>query len=68
MLTMVEGGAGMFGLDQSRRSLVVTGYLDFERQSRYDIRVKSTDSGTPPKSYIQNLTIYVLDVNEPPSE
>jgi hypothetical protein len=66
--SMVEGARGLVGVDNSRGSLVVAGHLDYETQSRYEIRVMSTDSGTPPLSYTQNLTVQILDVNEPPSK
>ena len=61
-------GAGVFGVDSGAGVLVVAGELDYERQSVYTIRLVSTDSGVPQLSVSQNLTVRVIDVNEPPSK
>lgn len=60
-------GAGVFRIDSSVGMLIVTGALDYERQSVYTVVVMSTDSGVPQLSVTQNLTVHVTDVNEPPS-
>ena len=41
--------------------------LDYEQQSTYNIVVRSTDSGTPPKFVEKTFTVKVLDVNEMPT-
>lgn len=61
-------GAGVFSVDSGAGVLVVAGELDYERQSVYTIRLVSTDSGVPQLSVSQNLTVRVIDVNEPPSK
>lgn len=38
--------------------------LDFEEKSEYKVKVKVTDSGTPPLSFEKDLVIHVTDVNE----
>ncbi|XP_012556552.2 protocadherin Fat 4 isoform X1 [Hydra vulgaris] len=42
--------------------------LDYEFQSNWIIFVKSTDNGNPSLSFIQNFTIFVIDVNEAPTD
>ncbi|WP_197171450.1 cadherin domain-containing protein [Novipirellula aureliae] len=41
--------------------------IDFETQSEYQIDVRIIDTGTPPNSMVQTLTIRVSDVNEAPT-
>ncbi|KAK7488419.1 hypothetical protein BaRGS_00020393, partial [Batillaria attramentaria] len=41
--------------------------LDFEAVTEYALKVKITDTGVPPLSLEKDVTIYVTDVNEPPS-
>ena len=41
--------------------------LDYESQKKYEVTIRSTDSGQPPKSVDQDLTIHILNVNEPPT-
>ena len=41
--------------------------LNYEAQQSWNIRVKSTDDGTPPLSVEENFTVTVLDVNEAPN-
>ena len=64
---MVDG-AGVFSVQNMAGLLTVSGELDYERQSVYTVTVMSTDSGVPQLSITQNLTVYVTDVNEPPSK
>lgn len=42
--------------------------LDFESSSSYQITVRSTDNGNPPKSVEKSLVINLLDVNERPTK
>ena len=41
---------------------------DFESSSSYQITVRSTDNGNPPKSVEKSLVINLLDVNERPTK
>ena len=41
--------------------------LDFELATKVDVRVKCTDSGSPPLDLERVLTVAVLDVNEAPT-
>ena len=48
--------------------LYTVGALDFEQTPTLTIRVKVTDSGTPPLSREQNFVIKVINVNEKPTQ
>lgn len=61
-------GAGVFDVDNNASTLVLTGAVDYERQSVYTVCLMSVDSGVPQLSVKQNLTVHVTDVNEPPSK
>lgn len=65
---MVIDGAGVFDVDNNASTLVLAGAVDYERQSVYTVCLMSIDSGVPQLSIKQNLTVYVTDVNEPPSK
>lgn len=47
--------------------LVVNGALDFEAQSTYTVRVRTTDNGAPALSFEEDLAVQILDVNEAPT-
>ncbi|XP_022800387.1 protocadherin Fat 4-like [Stylophora pistillata] len=64
--TLIDG-AGVFTVDNNAGTLVLTGDVDYERQSVYMVSLMSTDSGVPQLSVQQNLTVHITDVNEPPS-
>ena len=64
--TMTDSDGGLFDVDNNAATLIVVGKLDYESQSRHNIRVTSTDDGSPPLSITQDLTVYVTNVNEPP--
>ena len=65
--TLIDG-AGVFTVDNNAGTLVLTGDVDYERQSVYMVSLMSTDSGVPQLSVQQNLTVHITDVNEPPSK
>lgn len=44
------------------------GSLDYEDASSLRIRVRVTDSGTPPLSFDKNFYITVVDINEKPTK
>ena len=45
------------------------GAFDFETDAtRYDLRVRVTDDGNPPKSRTADVTIRITDVNDAPNE
>ena len=41
---------------------------DYEINSLYSITIKTTDSGKPNLTYTQNITIYIINQNEKPSQ
>ena len=42
--------------------------LNFEDQPSYDIKIRTTDNGTPAKSFNQTFTIYLTDDNDRPRD
>ena len=42
--------------------------LNYETQARHTIRIRTTDDGTPPKSFETNFVINVRNVNDKPRE
>lgn len=61
-------GARVFGVDNNASTLILTGAVDYERQSVYTVCLVSIDSGVPQLSVKENLTVHITDVNEPPSK
>ncbi|XP_054454184.1 protocadherin alpha-3-like [Anoplopoma fimbria] len=47
-------------------SLVVSGPLDRETQTEYNVTIVATDEGTPPLSSTSIVTVHVSDVNDNP--
>ncbi|HEX3735342.1 MAG TPA: cadherin domain-containing protein, partial [Solirubrobacterales bacterium] len=60
-----EGSTGNSSFEISGNKLKAKASLNFEAQSSYAIRVKTTDSGG--KSFEKQLTVTVEDVNDPPT-
>lgn len=48
------------------RALYGTSHFDYERESVLDINIETTDSGTPPLSFVGKLLLSVVDCNEVP--
>ena len=48
--------------------LFTTAVLDFEKESSYVLTVTVVDSGSPPISVSSNVTVYVIDVNDQPTD
>ncbi|XP_062574138.1 protocadherin Fat 4-like [Saccostrea cucullata] len=42
--------------------------FDFEKESSIDIKVKVTDSGSPPLTFVKTITLEVTDENDPPQD
>ncbi|XP_068740239.1 protocadherin Fat 4-like [Montipora capricornis] len=59
-------GRGFFYVNGT--SLLLNNSLDYETTPVFNITVNATDSGTPPKSIQEILSINVLDCNDRPSE
>ncbi|NXU92314.1 PCDA6 protein, partial [Xiphorhynchus elegans] len=54
----------VFNIDSKTGEILLTGNLDFEAVTLYDIHVKATDKGTPPLSGHCKVVVEVLDVND----
>ncbi|KAM6408431.1 protocadherin alpha-2-like [Rhynochetos jubatus] len=54
----------VFSIDAKKGEIRLTGALDFETVTFYDLHVKATDKGTPPLSGHCKVVVEVLDVND----
>ncbi|XP_071426672.1 protocadherin alpha-2-like [Pithys albifrons albifrons] len=54
----------LFSIDRKSGEIRLTGTLDFETVTLYDINIKATDKGTPPLSGHCKVVVEVLDVND----
>jgi large repetitive protein len=65
--TLLNDAGGRFALTNGNQVVVANGsQLDYEAATSYTIRVQTTDSGNPHRSYEQDLVITLTDVNEAP--
>nr|XP_054754585.1 protocadherin Fat 4-like [Lytechinus pictus] len=53
-----------FAVSRVEGNMQVTGSLDRETESSYNLLVQATDKGTSPQSSTMNVTIYITDVND----
>ncbi|NWV07932.1 PCDAB protein, partial [Ptilonorhynchus violaceus] len=56
--------ADVFSIDANNGEIRLTGALDFEAVTLYDLNIKATDKGTPPLSGHSKVVLEVLDVND----
>ena len=63
--TLVDNAGGHFKVDG--RLLKTAVALDYETNTQFTIRIKTTDSGSPPKSYERDMIVYVQGINEKPT-
>ena len=63
--TLVDNAGGHFKVDG--RLLKTAVALDYETNTQFTIRIKTTDSGSPSKSYERDMIVYVQDINEKPT-
>lgn len=42
--------------------------FDYEKESLVSVKVKVTDSGSPPLTFVETLTLEVIDENDPPQD
>jgi RHS repeat-associated protein len=64
--TLLNDAGGRFKLVGNELQVANGALLDFETATSHQIRVRTTDNGTPNLAYEQNLTIGVTNVNEAP--
>ncbi|NXG00440.1 PCDA6 protein, partial [Sakesphorus luctuosus] len=63
--TVVPSSASeVFSIDRKSGEIRLTGTLDFETVTFYDVNIKATDNGTPPLSGHCKVVVEVLDVND----
>ena len=67
MYTLVVNPGNRFVVVNNTLYTSSTADLNYEAQQSWNIRVKSTDDGTPPLSVEEDFTVTVLDVNEAPN-
>ncbi|NWS32163.1 PCDAC protein, partial [Polioptila caerulea] len=56
--------AVLFSIDANTGEIKLTGALDFETVTLYELQIKGTDKGTPPLSGHCKVVLEVLDVND----
>lgn len=66
--TLVSNPGGNFEIRGDKLFASKNANLDFETTASYQITVKSTDNGNPPKSVQISLVINLQDVNEKPTK
>ncbi|NXJ24428.1 PCDAB protein, partial [Dicrurus megarhynchus] len=54
----------VFSIDANTGEITLTGTLDYETVTLYDLNIKATDKGTPPLSGHCKVVLEVLDVND----
>ena len=64
---LISNPGGNFEIRGDKLFASKNAHLDFESTSSYQITVKSTDNGNPPKSVQISLVINLQDVNEKPT-
>jgi hypothetical protein len=66
--SLVSDGGGPFVIVNREVRLKDGWSVDYETETQFNIRVISTDNGSPRKSFEKNFTVKVLDVNEVPTD
>ncbi|NXF28267.1 PCDAC protein, partial [Rhodinocichla rosea] len=63
--TIVPPAAGdLFSIDENSGEIRLTGALDFETVTLYELHIKGTDKGIPSLSGHCKVVLEVLDVND----
>ena len=65
---LVNNPGGKFAILGNYFTLASGVSLDYEAAPSYDITLEVSDSGTPSLSFISNVTVNVLNVNEAPTD
>ncbi|XP_038054823.1 protocadherin Fat 4-like [Patiria miniata] len=66
--TLTSDPSAKFYIDSSGDTLKTHGGFNYEADPAYTIQVVTVDTGDPPLSGTFDITISILDVNEPPSQ
>jgi len=62
---ILSGDGNRFRIDSRTGDIILTGALDFETQTSFELNVQIVDNGTPPRASSSTIVINILDVNEP---
>ena len=62
---LLNNASGHFKVDGTLLKTATA--LNYEANAQFTIRIKTTDSGSPPKSYERDMIVYVQDINEMPT-
>ena len=65
--TLVGNNSGKFTIYGSFLSLSPDTVFDYERQTSFKVKINTTDSGRPPRSFVEILELRVRDLNEAPT-
>lgn len=57
---------GNFKIDPENGAIFLSGPLDREGLTKYNLLIRAQDSGNPPKSNTTNAVVHVMDVNDNP--
>ena len=63
--SLTDNAGGHFKVDG--RLLKTSVALDYESKKQFTIRIRTTDSGSPSKSFERDMIVYVQDINEKPT-
>ena len=61
---LAGNGNKRFSIDPQSGEITTQGPIDRENQTFYDLVVKATDSGIPPKSSLSHVFVNIIDVND----
>ena len=65
--SIVGNNSNVFTVYKSYLFLSRGTVFDFEKETRYEVIINTTDSGSPPLSFLETLELRVQDVNEAPT-
>ena len=63
--SMIDG-RNLFGVTSDGFIHLEAGSLDYEGQNIYNVQVKVSDNGNPPRSSVGEVAVHILDANDPP--
>lgn len=63
---LLDDAGGRFVLDGDRLKVAPSAVLDFESQSQWTVKIRTTDSGNPNLFFDKSFVIQLADVNEAP--
>ena len=64
---LLDDFGGLFKVKGTQIYVSPGRYLNYEKQSKYNLTIRSLDNGVPAYAILQNFTIFVADNNEAPT-